>query len=397
MEKLWVETSLAPEILIQEIHGSLTLKGVNEAQVLIKAEHDQVELEYDDDRVVIRGHESCRVYVPSGATVQIGAIHGAGEIKLLEDKLSIGEVHGPLTLRYVGQTTVGKVHGHLAARNINGDLTVSNIEGHAEVRTVDGDLVLAQVAGNLEVRNAEQDISARANGSVQLRLSAAGGLQYQVEAGGNLNCRLPGDANLALELASGGEQIRLQLPGQARTLHAESFETTLGQGGAPMRLSAGGNLSVSVQAGETPELRFDTEWTADLQGLDDFGQQLSSQIEKQVAAQMEAVARQVEEQMARLGVSLNAAGFSEEEQQRIIGQAQRASERANRRAQERIHRSQERLQRKLEAARRRDELKQAAARRSSSVRQEWNPPQPVEESSVEQERLLILRMLEQKK
>lgn len=399
MEKYILETSVSPEVIIREIQGSLTLKGWDEPQVLVKAQRGQVNLQENEDQIVVDSQESCRVYVPTGANVQIKTVHGAAEIKLLEDRLTMDEIHGPVTLRNLGEVEIGKLHGHLWARNIAGDLQAADVQGHAEIRSVEGNLVLENVEGNLEIRDADQDIQARASGNVQLRLRFIGGANYLVEAGGNLNCRIPVEADLELELASGAEKIRLELPGQSRTVRAESFETTLGAGGPHFRLSAGGLISLSEQAGEAPGFGFDTEWAESLESSDDLGQQISDQIEKQVAAQMDVVARQIEEQMTRLGVSLSAVGLSEEEQERIIEQARRTSERANERAQERIRRSQERLQRKLEAARRRSELKaQAAARRSSgrTARAEWGGAQPVEAVS-EEERLMILKMLEQKK
>ena len=68
-------------------------------------------------------------------------------------------------------------------------------------------------------------------------------------------------------------------------------------------------------------------------------------------------------------------------------------------------RAQEKMEAKLEAARRRAELKsQAALRRTQAANRrgrvfDWmpQPPQPPKEVVTDEERLLILRMLEQKK
>jgi ATPase subunit of ABC transporter with duplicated ATPase domains len=103
---------------------------------------------------------------------------------------------------------------------------------------------------------------------------------------------------------------------------------------------------------------------------------------------------------------LNASKLSEEQARRIEERARETSERAAARAQERIRHSQERMERKLAAAQRKVEIKaQARERAARHGPHGWNmpiptpptPPAPVGEPVSEDERLMILRMLEQKK
>jgi hypothetical protein len=84
-------------------------------------------------------------------------------------------------------------------------------------------------------------------------------------------------------------------------------------------------------------------------------------------------------------------------------QARQASERETERAQEKISKARQKLERKLEAARRKQEIKAQAAQRRARVhsKRSWGydtptPPTPPDPVS-EEERLMILNMLEQKK
>ena len=82
-----------------------------------------------------------------------------------------------------------------------------------------------------------------------------------------------------------------------------------------------------------------------------------------------------------------------------------ASERAHTRAQEKIRRAQAKMERKLEATRRRAERKARAAERAARDRRrraepvEWtpSPPKKVSEPVSDEERLMILQLLEQGK
>ena len=96
---------------------------------------------------------------------------------------------------------------------------------------------------------------------------------------------------------------------------------------------------------------------------------------------------------------------SPEKADRIAQHTQQATERANQRAQEKIRRAQEKMNRKLEAARRRAEMKARAAERAARDRRRrpepptWvtSPTKPVSEPVSDEERLMILQLLEQGK
>jgi hypothetical protein len=143
-------------------------------------------------------------------------------------------------------------------------------------------------------------------------------------------------------------------------------------------------------------------------------------VEAQIGTQMEEITRRMNDQMSRLTETLGKVGMSPDETQRIINQAMQASERETARVQEKMRRAQEKLERKLETTQRRAEQKAQAAERSSWTRSRhtWGhgrhglkielsptpgpttPPAsatPAHEPVSEEERLMILRMLEQKK
>ena len=129
-----------------------------------------------------------------------------------------------------------------------------------------------------------------------------------------------------------------------------------------------------------------------------------AQLYQKIEAQMQAMTRQINEQMELLTQRFSGAGMSPEEIERIMAQARQVSERETTRAQEKMRRAQEKLERKLEAAQRQRE-KAADRRTRGAGRQSWSfdwpspppAPAPPKEPVSDEERLMILRMLEQKK
>jgi hypothetical protein len=390
-------TSLAPEVFIETIQGNLQVKGWDRPEVSVNAQPDDLNLEEQEDVLHLSCRGDCTIRLPSGAAVRIDRVQGEARIKFLDDVLQIDQVVGNLTLRNLAEVQVKSVNGNLNARNIAGDLSVERITGDASARNVQGRCQLLKVGGNVDLRGVDDSLEASCTGNLRLRLYTLDGERYALEASGNLNAEIPPDANADIKLHSTGESIRLRLAGQIQNLNTSDHELTLGGGGAAMQLDAGG--SILLEAGPSGGFASDEDSDVD----EDFGNlvDLSAQISQQVEAQMQAVTRQINEQLANLTASMNQIGFSEEQRQRILEQARRSSERAAERAQEQARRAQEKLERKLEAARRRSEMKGRHAERRS--RRVFNieigdqPAEPASEPVSDEERLMILRMLEQKK
>ena len=277
------------------------------------------------------------------------------------------------------------------------------VHGDADVREVNGDLTLGEVGGNLDIQNVAGGLRAGANGNARLRLNTLSGSAYQVQADGNIYCYLPEDASLHIQMFSDGSVIKVRLPEGVTTHQQPAYELSLGQGATPMTLRSGGAIYLFV---ERPGWSESGPVAGDVGGLPkDFGQQVARQVEEQIQQQMADMTRRINEQMERLSDRLNRAGFSPEETERIVNQAINTGERESARAQEKMRRAQEKLERKLEAHRRRSEGRAQAATDRRSRRQTWGfewpsppaPPAPPRPPVSEDERLMILRMLEQKK
>jgi dsDNA-specific endonuclease/ATPase MutS2 len=119
---------------------------------------------------------------------------------------------------------------------------------------------------------------------------------------------------------------------------------------------------------------------------------------------------QLDTQIEGLTAHLENIGLSQEQQERIAQRSRQASERATVRMQEKMRRMQEKLDRKLAEAQRRADQKARAAQRHAHLkvagRRMWDfpmpptpptTPEPPGEAVSDEERLTILRMLEEKK
>lgn len=398
-----VSTSLTPQVHIQAVHGNLQVKGWDRPEVLLRYSADeQIVMDEVEDGVRIRCHGDCELRLPHESVIQTEVIHGNARFKLLEAQLTIQRVAGSLELRNIESAQIETVEGNLLAKGITGDLLVEQVQGNALARDIQGLCKLQHIGGNLDLRDAEEDVDVKAGGNIRARLCLLSGQSYRIMAGGNLHCIVPLDSSFQADMTSGAHRIQLDLPEGRSTLAEGKHSLTLGDGGAQMTLEAVGSLLFARQEADwsdTTEIQDELD-EAFAEFSQDFGQQVSDQVDLQIETQMEIL----NEQLSKLEAMIGTAGLPPEESERILQRARQASERANIRAQEKMRRAQEKLDRKVQAAQRKAELRMKAAERRGQTpsKRSWSfdwaptPPKPAQAASDE-ERLFILRMLEEKK
>lgn len=396
-----IPTSMTPEIFIQQVLGDLSVKGWDQAQVMIQADPNDLTIEKLDDGIHLNCLGDCSIRLPQGATIKIGSAHGDAHFKYLQDELVLGTIHGSLTLRSVAETQIDTVHGDFSAKEVDGSLHVRVIYGNAAAREIMGDCVLKDVQGNLDLREIEGQIATNCSGNVRMRLEILSGTDYQVKADGNLHCNLPQDASIKLAMNSDAEIIKVKTPNSAQVYRQSNLNLDLGDASAKMALSAGGGLYLSYEDDSHQE-----GYNGETMYPEDFSQQIAQQVEAQISSHLEMMSQQLNEQMERMSDQFSQAGISADQASKILEKARQASERGTARAQEKLRLAQEKLERKLEATRRQQERRARVPEDRSQVRSKrtWGmdwpappaPPPPAAQVS-EEERLMILRMLEQKK
>jgi hypothetical protein len=404
MDKQFATSSASPHILL-DINGDLRLKGQDEFEVVAKSDNpEDLSLESRDDQVVIRSTGNCSVRVPRGAVIQVEAVHGNAVIKALDGDTKIDIVNGDLDLRSVGRMNINIVNGNLTAKNVDGDFKIDQANGDVSARGVEGDFIVnGKVSGNLNLRDVGGSATATADGNITLQLDPTPGHQFEFTCQGNLFCRLSAEASVEISVPK-ASQVMVDLPGIYASAPVQTpYALTLGEGDAKISLSANGNVILDTHAPDWGMDDFDIDVGSEVEGMADA---VSQQINQQVESQMRMIEDQLNMQLSNLSVRLSAAKLTEDQARRIEERAREASQRATQRAQERVRRAQERMEQKLAAAQRKIEQRSHAHEHASRHgRHAFNfnfpipptPPTPSGEPVSEEERLIILRMLEQKK
>lgn len=394
MRQQTITVSSTPNLVIESIPGDLRVAGWDRSEIMVKTDGDNLEISTGTDPIVISCDEDLIMYAPRGAKLKVEKVAGDAILQALNGPITLGPVAGDLTMNDLGPVSMDTIAGDASLRNIgainaesiNGDFTlrgghgvcaVEKVGGDGSIRDVDGMLTIENVGSDLYVRNVHGAVTVKAGADVAFYVTPVAGQIYDVTAGDDLIVRLSSDTNVKLHLTvNSPESIHVDFPGVQIPEDCTSCDVVIGEqkeGMAEMLLSARGDLLVTHQADPWESAAdFDSgNWhippIPPIPTIPPLPPDFSERINRRVQASME-------------------------------------------RAQVHIEAASHRTEAKIQAAMRRAEMKARAAevrgRRGANFnvnvgRWNWDisPHGPVEGSEAvsDDERLIILRMLQEKK
>ncbi len=392
-------TGESPEITITSVSGDLRLTGWEQNQFLAESDDETLIAEQKGDAVAVVCHSDCAVRVPHRSRVKILQVGGDARIKTIESPITVESVAGDLVLRTLGDVDLGKVGGDVSAKKIQGGLRVKFAAGDLSARGVAGDFLAEAIGGDLYLRDVGGDIRAQCRADVILNVEFTPEHEYEIKAGGDLACRLLPGASAAFAVKFGGD-LSVDVLAAKVTGSSREKTVTLGDGAARASLQASGDVSLSALTGDPEALGELGEKFGE-----DFGvmaEELSAHIGAQIESQLAQFEQQLNARLAGLGavggVGVNAEDISE--------RVRRATERAADTARRKAEAARRRAQSKIQAGQRRAERHAAHAVRgkhaawsfpTSFTSKPFTPPAPPSEPITDEERLSILRMVEQGK
>jgi hypothetical protein len=346
-------TTSTPHLKIS-CHADLQITGAPDNIVAIDIDDDSPasRIERQDDVITIKAVHDCSITCPIETALSIEHVSGDLRVTQVKGTLTLNAVNGDAALHDVGQVAIKTVQGDLSLRDaaevqieiVRGDAKLKRIAGSAAINKIAGDLVGNDLDGGLAVN--------QVGGDASLQTNLAAGRSYAVKTGGDVILRVAGGGG-QFALNCRGD-LRVRLPMTNWTGNDRSAAGTYGDGSAQVALQAGGDLLVLPA---TTGASFDPDV-----------------LSEQVEAMIESAMSQFETQMSQVQRDL------EQRFGKFDKQAEKAAERAARSA---------------DRAKRRAE--RAAGSWGFTVGRPPAPPTPQSEPVSDQERLMILKMVEEGK
>jgi hypothetical protein len=366
MLKKTLKVGSASRVRVTAAPGDLRVAGWDHEEVSARTDGDMLDLLLNKDEVTVACDGDLILNIPRRLALDLESVSGDADVRELPSGVAVREVEGDLALRMVGASSVGTVMGDMEAResgpltvdDLRSDLSVRGGRGDLSVKLVDGDVSLHEMQGNVKLDSVTGDLYVRGvNGNMDvhveedavLYLQPAEGCAVSVSAEGDILLHMPARVNAALTLSAGdADDIRVEMPGVLKRDGSNPRSVILGNGGAAIQLKAEGDVMVTSRESDwasAAEFDFGGSWPLP----DDFSERIN---------------RRVQEATSR---------------------AQRHAEAAVRRAEENARRVEENMRR------------QHGRRFSFNWSGGRTPPVPAVEPVSDEERMAILKMLQDKK
>jgi hypothetical protein len=295
-----ISAGQSPKIKVGAIGGDVSVVGWDGADILVKSDDDDTSLEQKGDTVSLTCSGDLLLRVPKASSFEFKSIGGDVSIRGIQGNIELKQIGGDLSIRDVGSVAIGTISADLSLRNAKGSVYVKNAGGDVSIRDVEGNVSLDTVGDDLALRGVRGNIKVNVGEDVIVYLDPKPGGAYSVVAGDDILLVLPPNANVALSIQ--GDEIDIDWPGVKSEEGATKRTVILGDGSAAISLSAGGDVRVSgrADAGEFAEefgnfagLNF---------GWSDFGERISREVERataQAAKRAEEAARRAERHAGR--------------------------------------------------------------------------------------------------
>jgi len=196
----------------------------------------------------VRATSDCWLSIPAAMPVTIEKVGGDASLTNLAKRIIIGKVGGDLVLQNLSGASIEAVGGDLHVNSpggegletvrVGGDLYGTSIQS-LSARAVGGDVFLQQVTGAVNLT---------AGGDIEIEITIPELPLISVTAGGDVCLVVPADAMGQLELHSKGYEIGIHAGEQQGDWEEEQLSLPLGEGGNPVRLTAGGKITITDKA-----------------------------------------------------------------------------------------------------------------------------------------------------
>lgn len=265
----------------------LILEG-KDTQILVAVVRQSDSFKYTEltGNSEIKATSDCHLQIPSMMTVTVEKVGSDASVTGLLGRVIIGKVGGDLLLHNLAGASIESVGGDLNISNSGDGMEVSRVGGDLygkqiqalSTRAVGGDARLLQVTGHVNLS---------AGGDVDLEFINSTLPAAVIIAGGDVRIVVPKDAQGQLELKSEGNTIQIHASGQEGDWEDELLSLPLGEGGNQLKISAGGDILITEDGSMAAD--FNETFTSNETDWNSFGEDLEKQIRESFGDSMENI------------------------------------------------------------------------------------------------------------
>lgn len=232
--------------VVLTMKDDLFLEGTPDAQfTAVVADGDTFRMKEENGVFYVRCESECKIRLPDTAAVTVERVDGDADARDLKNRVIVGKIGGDFNLQSGESASVESVGGDCALREMTGTVEIARVGGDLLIEQSSQTLV-GNVGGDLEVSTVNGKFESKVGGDVALKLTDPSLAPVRISAGGDIQMVVPSNANAQLMLAAGGE-ISIQTGDNQAEFEGVANNIILGEGGSTIDLRAGGDISITDQ------------------------------------------------------------------------------------------------------------------------------------------------------
>jgi hypothetical protein len=256
-EKEYAVGLIAPDVVITDCAGDLTVEGWAEPRIVIDSEEAPI-VKLSAGGITVSFEDDARMMIPFATQLRMENVQGDARLRDLEKAIEAGSCEGDLTIRHCGAVKIAEVHGDVRASRLSGVLRVDHVSGDAVVRHSTSGVFLVS-DGDISILAPIPEAQLQAQGDVRLVLQPEKNSKSNVRAGGNLQCFLQLPASVKIQ-AHAESAVQVRPPLTTTSSDSKGCSLAVGVGEAELALESQGSMEI----GGWMETEYFKEWEADL-------------------------------------------------------------------------------------------------------------------------------------
>ncbi len=260
--------------------------------------------------VTISCMDDCTLQVPAACQLTIERSSGDLYVRNISGSVSIIRVGGDLSVDQVSLLDIQSVGGDCEIFKVNGPLNFQRVGGDLVAGELLGPVMFGSVNGDLQIQLPGTDVNINARGDIEADFLEVLTQKVSINAGGDIEVSLPDNPNVDLNLLCGGD-IDIDIEGSQRISTEHVFQARLGTGTARFSIHAGGDIAVSDDSWDGSHLADMARHLEDAwQKINDRsrerrqagpldGKEISDQIHRKVQERLRQAEERIQESMQR--------------------------------------------------------------------------------------------------
>ncbi len=261
--------------VVLSMRGDLYLEGVSQPQFTSVVESaDTFRMREDNGIFYVRSESDCKIMLPETASVTIEKVDGDGNVHNMKRRVIVGRIGGDFNLQAAAGASLEAVGGDCAMRGVTGMVEIARVGGDLVIEQ-SMQMLVSNVGGDLSAEGMQGKFESKVGGDVELSLIDPNLSPINIVAGGDIQIVIPPAANARLYLIAGGD-ISIQTQDNQAEFERIAKDIILGQGGNTLDLKAGGDISITDK--EPFKFRFDKVFDDFDHDWNDFSREIELKI-----------------------------------------------------------------------------------------------------------------------